>query len=530
MAPVRKALHENEGVRKYLVESTPEKKELSVNESKIVSLSSGLMAKEDIDKGCQIFKSMSFITCIDFSVTTICYHCLKGGGRLPLGDGVVPSTEPKECHTKGWKRFHKDECGILREFPNLTLPHLILYRILFWKKRNKITDKVAKVLSLLDDHFGEYSDAESGDAFFELASSIRATANPDVALNVVFRLLAAIQTNAIKLRHAEKSGSVGIALDLLSCAINHSCEPNAFLYLEDGRVIARSLRPIKSDEEVTISYCEPMLPLATRRDYLEAEYFFRCFCKRCETDKREEKALVPNAVKSLKDLRNIQIAMVRLMNNTVSATNTPGKHPGFENITKMEADILGLSRRVLKDGAWPEHLDPMPLVRNRLAQIYLNKDEHLSALRNSLRGTLMSRYHNGPEWVNNLCLLAQCLVAIATLSPDSSFFNGGGFITMKETKCAIGGYGLRLCKDASTVFGGKSKYTEFLCEWYSWIARSSDDPKPGTKEFEGLFWEAQKSLLEWADVDTGYGIDLGEMDASNIDEMCAKAFNKLSIK
>ncbi|KAB5532518.1 hypothetical protein GE09DRAFT_973386 [Coniochaeta sp. 2T2.1] len=435
MGPARKALHEDEGVRKYLVESTVGKKELSVNESKIVSLSSGLMAKEDIDKGCQIFNSMSFITCIDFSVTTICHHCLKGGGRLPLGDGVLPSIEPKVCSGCRRARF----CS-------------------------------------------------------------------------------------------KKSGSVGIALDLLSCVINHSCEPNAFLCFEDGRVIARSLRPVQSGEEVTISYCEPMLPLATRRDYLEAEYFFRCFCKRCETDKREEKALVPHAVKSLKDLRHIQTAMVRLMNNTVAATNTPGKYPGFENITKMEADILGLSRRVLKDGAWPEHLDPMPLVRNSLAQIYLNKDEHFSALRNSLRGTLMSRYRNGPEWVNNLCLLTQCLVAIATQSPDSSFFNGGGFITLKETKYAISGYGLRLCKDASTVFGGKSKYTEFLCEWYSWIARSSDDPKPGTKEFEGAFWDAQKSLLAWADVDTGYGIDLGEMDVSGIDEMCAKAFNKLSIK
>ena len=90
----------------------------------------------------------------------------------------------------GWKRFHKDECGILREFPDVTLPHLILYRILFWKKRNRITDKVAKVLSLLEDHFKEYSDAEA--TFFELASAIRVMANPDVALNVVFRLLPAV--------------------------------------------------------------------------------------------------------------------------------------------------------------------------------------------------------------------------------------------------------------------------------------------------------------------------------------------------
>jgi len=81
------------------------------------------------------------------------------------------------------------------------------------------------------------------------------------------------------MRQAEKSGSFGIALDLISCAINHSCEPNAFLYVEDGHIIARSIRHIPKGEEVTISYCDPMLPLKSRRGYLNEEYFFNCFCE-----------------------------------------------------------------------------------------------------------------------------------------------------------------------------------------------------------------------------------------------------------
>lgn len=68
----------------------------------------------------------------------------------------------------------------------------MLYRILFWKKANRISDKVAKALSLLEDHFDEYSDTEAGDLLFEFASSIRNTANPGVALSVVLRLLPAV--------------------------------------------------------------------------------------------------------------------------------------------------------------------------------------------------------------------------------------------------------------------------------------------------------------------------------------------------
>lgn len=63
---------------------------------------------------------------------------------------------------------------------------------MFWKKANRINDKVAKSLSLLEDHFDEYSDTEAGDLLFEFASSIRNTANPSVALNVVLRLLPAV--------------------------------------------------------------------------------------------------------------------------------------------------------------------------------------------------------------------------------------------------------------------------------------------------------------------------------------------------
>lgn len=81
------------------------------------------------------------------------------------------------------------------------------------------------------------------------------------------------------MRQAEKSGSFGIALDFLCCAINHSCDPNAFLYVEDGKIIARSLRDIPAGEEVTISYVDPMLPYKSRRDFLSLEYFFHCFCK-----------------------------------------------------------------------------------------------------------------------------------------------------------------------------------------------------------------------------------------------------------
>jgi hypothetical protein len=111
-----------------------------------------------------------------------------------VGQTGLTSTESQECHTKGWKLFHKDECKILRDSPNLLLTHQAVYRILFWKKKNLISDRVAATLGLLDDHFKDYTEKETGDQIFEFASGIRNSANPSVALNVVLRLIPAVST------------------------------------------------------------------------------------------------------------------------------------------------------------------------------------------------------------------------------------------------------------------------------------------------------------------------------------------------
>lgn len=219
--------------------------------------------------------------------------------------------------------------------------------------------------------------------------------------------------------------------------------------------------------------------------------------------------MVGNTIHTIKGLRDAQEMMMQLINNTVVATHKPGRHKEFESVEKMEINILTVARQALKQGNWPEHLDPMPLVRNTLAWLYLNKQDHFAAARNSLRGTLMCRYRNSPEWVNNLCALTQCLAAIAAGSPDAPYFSSGSFLTLKETQCAVRGYGMRLCKDAGTIFGGKSKYTEFLCDWFSWIVKTAECPKPGSAEFEAVFYEVQKKLLAWADIDVAYCIQLG---------------------
>ena len=66
---------------------------------------------------------------------------------------------------------------------------------------------------------------------------------------------------------------------MVTAMINHSCDPNTFVYFEGNQLRVRSIRPISAGEEITICYVDPTLILTARKAFLQREYFFDCSCK-----------------------------------------------------------------------------------------------------------------------------------------------------------------------------------------------------------------------------------------------------------
>ena len=87
-----------------------------------------------------------------------------------------------------------------------------------------------------------------------------------------------LRVNCVKLRPATKPAAVGNALDLLTATINHSCNPNAFVFYEGRELRARSLRKIAPGEEITICYVDPTIFVHGRRQLLQRVHFFECSC------------------------------------------------------------------------------------------------------------------------------------------------------------------------------------------------------------------------------------------------------------
>jgi SET and MYND domain-containing protein len=82
--------------------------------------------------------------------------------------------------------------------------------------------------------------------------------------------------------HSADQGTViGVALDPFASLINHSCDPNAFVFCEGNQLRARSLRPIVAGDEITFSYTNETYDYIFRQKQLKSKYFFTCKCKPC---------------------------------------------------------------------------------------------------------------------------------------------------------------------------------------------------------------------------------------------------------
>lgn len=75
---------------------------------------------------------------------------------------------------------------------------------------------------------------------------------------------------------------LGIILDPTIGHINHSCDPNAYIMMDGPGVSIRTLRPVKKDEEIYISYIDTTNPFHRRQSELQARWFFSCKCTKCQ--------------------------------------------------------------------------------------------------------------------------------------------------------------------------------------------------------------------------------------------------------
>lgn len=163
-----------------------------------------------------------------------------------------------------------------------------------------------------------------------------------------------------------------------------------------------------------------------------------------------------------------------------------------------------------KAPSWPDFMDPLPAARMALGILYRQKGKYRQAAVNILKGQLVRRCRDGPEWVNDLFDTCIMLIQLGNLPPDSGVLksNGKEMATIMDARTVAYGYLYVLFKAVSKVFGSETLYTKMVFDMFGSVLTQKPGNCPGSEEFAKEFEEAQAKLLAWAGIPTQYALDL----------------------
>lgn len=113
---------------------------------------------------------------------------------------------------------------------------------------------------------------------------------------------------------------IGLALDPRAALLNHSCDPNAYVRFDIsppsstspalyGSITVITLRPIAPDEQITIAYIDPTIPVIQRQRELKTRYHFRCRCHLClpRNDPAAQESIIKLQKSAQQHLRQVPV-------------------------------------------------------------------------------------------------------------------------------------------------------------------------------------------------------------------------------
>ncbi|KAL1859488.1 hypothetical protein Daus18300_009633 [Diaporthe australafricana] len=515
---------------------------LRVGQSLIPKAGSGLFAVNDIAAGSEIFRSHPLIMVSESAHQDICDFCflnsnssVNGDGRFytPSEDDSRPRMAPcaacrvayycsKKCQAKAWKSYHKYECAVLQQNPDLGSVQQALCRLLFWIKKSVISAEDMRVIMALETEFEARMErarragsdgVPEFDMSLEVASNLHSAMNPGISLNECRQLYCAIGTNALAIRPSEVEAAYGTCLDLVVSLINHCCDENAFIFFEGRELRCRAVKDMAAGTEITVCYQGARENVLHRRRTLRNLFYFSCDCCKCKSEMAEHVAAAVNRQNHLDILRTAQDDLNKLEYKYTTAISTSANP--LKTIMEYQTKLLDIEQDVYQGGNWPDHIEPMPSALRALGCMYLDL-KYIVGLEFVLKGTFYSRNHAGLRWVIDLTQLVKYMIYLSQVRDESLNWTGsgppevmGGRITMQE---AARGYMIIVCLSGSFAFGVNTKFVRALYNWAGNILERPGAHNVDTEEFIERFKESQDKLLTWAKMKTSRGLELPSKD------------------
>ncbi|KAH7117606.1 hypothetical protein B0J11DRAFT_467994 [Dendryphion nanum] len=504
-------LYDNQALCTQLLETVTAIVPLKISPSKIPGAGAGLFTTKEIEEGEEIFQSQPLVNCVDREKhEIICDYCftskeskitLTGRFRTTTDSEITLMTCSgcklcrycsKTCQKQAWKSYHKHECGLLHQFSTSYDRTRVFIRLLSMQKHGKLTDLQWELLSALKTHSTRHLSSSNSQVLVGTCVNARVLTSTSLTITHIVDLYCRVLTNTVCIYPPERAGR-GTSLDVVTSLINHSCDPNSFVFFEGNSLRVRSLRKLEAGEEITHCYADVTVDVFLRRRTLKDDYFFDCFCDRCEKESQHNEQLQGNNGQ----LENIQQQILKVINDSDSLTN----------VDNIEVEQRTIMAEVFPSGIWPENLGLLPQLRLHIGHILSIQGRLVDALRESIRGIVWIDYRRGRAWIHTLFDLLQILARILVLPRQDSSLQQDGFPNNDQLWDIYHGYLHVLTRSVNRTFGSETTYAKAVQTWYL-EAKESATYTPGTRKFTRQFKTGQAKLLAWAGVNEERGIDL----------------------
>ncbi|KAJ4383016.1 hypothetical protein N0V86_002243 [Didymella sp. IMI 355093] len=247
----------------------------------------------------------------------------------------------KACQKAAWNRGHKYQCKIFKKLGDREIPKAVLacMDLLTMKKHGIVPEQAWNMLLSLPSHIddfkanGNYGNIE----LMAMGASQFSFTQELFDKDFVAAMYARVLTNSLTLI-TPTLDPLGVIVDPMLGHFNHSCDPNAYIIMDGAEVNVRSLKPIKKDEEIFISYIDTTNPYSRRQHELKQRWFFTCRCAKCQkgaTLDEDKWAIDP------KSLPQEMQQVAEMMSKTEGFASDPANFVGNSKVEKYIAAIQG---------------------------------------------------------------------------------------------------------------------------------------------------------------------------------------------
>jgi len=266
----------------------------------------GVRVTEKVSAGQLVMSCTQFAYVLDMrNVVAACHYCLQSSDPTQLKSCSKCKFAKycnEECQKSAWND-HKMECGALAKIsPNVPSEEVRLAARILFKLYQKMKDGAVRdesethlKMSQLEAHENsklspvEAKDMENKVKTLKgfLTNTKLITKKKTVSEEEIRKIFLQIKSNAFMLSDRSGLQVIGSGIYPSIALLNHSCAANCCAIQNMNKVEVRPLRDLEANEELLISYVDPISTSIERKSELKEKYNFACRCSDCAQRKND---------------------------------------------------------------------------------------------------------------------------------------------------------------------------------------------------------------------------------------------------